>query len=241
MPHRQSRVVLISGASSGIGRALAVTFAAHGDRVVALARSRAALASLRRSIGRSGGTCISLSCDVRKLRAVREAAQKARRLAGVPHIVIHNAGITVFKSFLRTSQEEFDDILQTNLMGTVLLTRQVLPWMIRRKSGMIVNILSMAAKVVYTGSAAYSASKAAGSALMNVIREEVRKKGIRVVNIYPGAVLTGMWNTGVRRKYANRMMRAEEVAELVYAATIADTRTSLEEMVLRPRQGDLRI
>lgn len=172
---------------------------------------------------------------------MRRAARDARRKVGMPDILIHNAGVTTFKPLLNTSLEEFEGIIDTNLKGMFLLTKEILPAMVRRRAGIIVNVLSLAARVIYTGSSVYSASKAGGAALMNVLREEVRGKGIRIVNVYPGAVATSMWSAAVRKKFSHRMMRPEEIAELVWQVTITSSHTSVEELVIRPRQGDLRI
>lgn len=182
-----------------------------------------------------------MPCDVRRDRDVRNVTRKLSARGIVPDVLVNNAGVTVFKSFRETSAKEFDDILDTNLRGQFLLTKASLSGMIRRRRGVVVNILSMAAKTVYTGSSVYSASKAAGAALMNVVREEVREKGIHVVNVYPGAVLTPMWSAAHRRTFARRMMRPEEIAGLIYEAVTAGPRAMVEELVIRPLQGDLKV
>lgn len=232
---------MISGAGTGIGRALATTFASRGYEVVALGRTGKTLRSLEKEIERIGGSCLVMSCDVRRDRDVRNVIRKLSTRGIVPDVLVNNAGVTVFKSFRETSVKEFDDIIDTNLRGQFLLTKVSLPGMIRRRRGVVVNILSMAAKTVYTGSSVYSASKAAGAALMGVVREELRGKGIHVVNVYPGAVMTPMWSAGHRRTFDEHMMRPGEIAGLIYEAATAGPRAMVEELVIRPLQGDLKV
>lgn len=233
--------MVISGAGTGIGRALATTFASRRYQVIALGRTGKTLRSLQKEIERNGGTCLVMLCDVRRDRDVQNVTRKLSARGIIPDVLVNNAGVTVFKSFRETSVKEFDDILGTNLRGQFLLTKASLPGMIRRRRGVVVNILSMAAKTVYTGSSVYSASKAAGAALMNVVREELREQGIHVVNVYPGAVMTPMWSAAHRRTFDRHMMRPEEIAGLIYEAATAGPRAMVEELVVRPLQGDLKV
>lgn len=229
-----SRIVWITGASSGIGKALAELFSLYGDTVIATSRSRKSLASLR-------GVSDVLACDVRKERDILRTARTILKQYRAIDIVVNNAGITSFKEFLRTSAEEFDDILDTNLRGIFLTTQAVLPSMLKRRRGMIVNILSYAAKTTYTKSAAYSAAKAGAEAMMNVLRAEVRGKGITVTNVYPGAVATSMWPAKFQKTHRASMMTGNEVAHLVYLLTRQPGSVHVEELVVRPQKGDLHI
>jgi len=156
-------------------------------------------------------------------------------------MLVNNAGVTAFKDVIRTGPREFSDIIGTNLLGPYLTTRAVLPSMRRRKRGMIVNILSYAAKTVYTKSGAYAASKAGADMLMRVVREENRDAGIRVVNVFPGATETPMWSPAMRRSHGDAMMRSEDVAEAVFGLTSRSSSTVPEEIVLRPQIGDLTV
>ncbi|MBI4429314.1 MAG: SDR family oxidoreductase [Ignavibacteriales bacterium] len=236
-----SRVVWITGASSGIGASLAGVFAENGDVVVATARNARALETLRREIVTKGGQCEILRCDVKKEFQVERVARSILRKHGGIDILVNNAGITSFKYFSSTAVREFDNVITTNLRGLFLTTKRVLPSMMKRRRGMIINILSFAAKTVYTKSAAYSASKSGAEAMMNVLRSEVRESGIKVVNVYPGAVLTSMWGKRHRQKYARRMIDAESVARLVYEASTQDASVLVEELIIRPQGGDLRV
>jgi len=156
-------------------------------------------------------------------------------------MLVNNAGVTTFREVIRTSPKEFSDIIETNLTGLYLTTRAVLPSMRRQKKGSIVNILSFAAKTVYTMSGAYAASKAGADMFMRVVREENRDAGIRVVNVFPGPVDTPMWSSAMRRDHGRKMMAAGDVASAVYSLTAARSSSVPEEIVLRPEIGNLTI
>lgn len=236
--HASTRIVWITGAGSGLGRALAVAFAHSGDVVIATGRSLRTLKSLRRELGVGGEV---FACDVRDERAVDRVARQVFRSHSKVDILVNNAGVTSFAEFASTGVKDFDAILDTNLRGLFLTTRSVLPSMIRRREGLILNILSYAAKTTYTKSAAYSAAKAGAEAMMNVLRAELRGKGVRVLNIYPGAILTPMWPPRLRKQYAASMMSVDDVAKLVVQLTRQPSTLHIEELVVRPPQGDLRV
>jgi NADP-dependent 3-hydroxy acid dehydrogenase YdfG len=241
MVSKAPRVVWITGASSGIGKALARAFAHRGDLVVLSARRKDLLHSIARSLQRNGASVQVLACDVRNDRELRQVAQKILRTNGHVDVLVNNAGVTSFKDFRSTTIKEFDAVLETNLRGAFIATRAVLPSMMKRKKGLIVNIISYAAKTTYTNSAAYSASKAGTEAMMNVLRAETRKDGIKVVNVYPGAVLTPMWRAKHRARYSAHMISANDVAHFVCNVTTLPEKVMVEEIIIRPQKGDLRI
>jgi len=242
LPSRRkpSRVVLVSGAGSGIGGALARRFAEEGCLVIGFGRNAARLNALAKTVNRSSGDFIPVRCDVRSEASIRTAWRKITQLGNVD-ILVNNAGVTYFKDLVSTTTQEFDEIMETNVRGMFLLTKAVLPSMMKRRTGLIMNILSFAAKTVYTGSGVYSASKSAGAAMMNVLREEVRDKNIKILNVYPGATVTSMWSARHRSRFRHRMMLPEEIAE--YLVRTADLPASMmvEEIAFRPQQGDLRV
>ncbi|HWP81147.1 MAG TPA: SDR family oxidoreductase [Bacteroidota bacterium] len=235
------RVVWITGASSGIGKALAEVFAQAGDMVILSARRESPLKSLARRIRAHGGSCEVTVCDVRSEKSLRRAAKRITSNVGWVDVLINNAGVTSFKRFDEISTREFDEVIATNLRGAFLATKAVLDSMVKRRRGVILNIISFAAKTTYEGSAAYSASKAGVESMMNVLRAETRGRGLKVVNVYPGAILTPMWKAEHRRKYSNVMMSPKEIARLIYEASIHPSSGMVEELVVRPQIGDLRV
>ena len=241
MKSRSSRVVWITGASSGIGWTLAEVFAARGDQVIASARSVDLLRKLKHSIEAKGGRCEIARMDVRSEKNVSATARELLKRVKHIDILVNNAGITYFKEFLATTTKEFDNVVNTNLRGLFLTTKGVLPSMLKRKMGLIINVLSFAAKTTYTRSGAYAASKSGAEAMMNVLRAELREKGIGVMNVYPGAVLTPMWLPKHRQKYSNQMLEPQEVAELIYEASVRAKSVMVEELIIRPPGGDLSV
>jgi NADP-dependent 3-hydroxy acid dehydrogenase YdfG len=239
MKNSGKRVVWITGATTGIGKALASVFASHGDSVIATARTESRLQELSGQISAEGGLCDPVLCDVQNEASVLAAAKHILTIHGCIDILINNAGVTYFKDFLSTSTDEFDHIIQTNLRGLFLTTKAVLPAMIENQNGLVLNILSYVVKEVYTKSAAYSASKAGAEAMMDVLRSEVRRKGINIVNVYPGAVSTPIWNQHQLEKFGNQMLAPEQVASMLYEVSTQQPSLMVEEIVLRPQGGDL--
>ncbi|HTY36605.1 MAG TPA: SDR family oxidoreductase [Bacteroidota bacterium] len=236
-----SRKIWITGASSGIGRALAMEYASQGDTVAATARNIDALDSLRADIEKGGGRCLPVSCDVTDADKVQQAAGVIVAGIGLPDVLVNNAGVTYFKDFMSTTIGQFDEVVATNLRGLFLVTKSVLPGMLERGSGTILNILSYAAKATYTGSSVYAASKAGAEAMMNVLRAETRGKGIKIINVYPGAVQTPIWHQRHIEKYGHQMMKAAEIAKAIYSLSCQPDSMILEDVVIRPQSGDLQV
>ena len=234
-----NRVVWITGASTGIGFELAKVFAKSGYIIVATARRKSRLVSLVNEIRFAGHEAYAFVCDVRSERSIIGTKKKILEKCGTIDILINNASITTFKSFIDTKPPEFDDILETNLRGSYLTTRSVMPIMMKKKRGHIINILSVAANTVFTNSSAYSASKAGMLAMFNVIRAEVRKFNIKVTNIMPGATDTPMWSSASRQKYQHRMMTPKEIAEITIMAASQPKKVVIEDIVIKPIKGDL--
>lgn len=239
MSSQSKRIVWITGAGSGIGEALSREFAANGDEVILSGRIESRLIDIQSKIRNKSGLACVVVCDVRNEVSVNEAARTIIGSVGIPEILVNNAGVTVFKKFMETSTQEFDDIIHTNLRGSFLTTKAMLPQMIEHGKGLILNIVSFAAKTTYTDSSAYAASKAGMAALMEGLRAEVRGKGIKIVNVFPGAVLTPIWHEKVRNKFGSRMMTPEEIARLIIEISCQPPSMMVEEIVIRPQQGDI--
>jgi NADP-dependent 3-hydroxy acid dehydrogenase YdfG len=236
-----SRIVWITGASSGIGRALAEEFASHGDSIAASARTYSNLSTLQSQIESASGLCKVFQCDVADADQVRASSEAIASTLGPVDILVNNAGVTYFKDFTATTVAQFDEVIATNLRGLFLTTRAVLPGMLERGGGMIMNVLSFAAKTVYTGSSVYAASKAGAEAMMNVLRAETRSKGIKIVNVYPGAVFTPIWHPKHREKYGHQMMKPDGIAKILYDLSCHSQDIVIEDIVIRPQVGDLQV
>src|SRR5689334_11477928 len=198
--------VWVVGASRGIGKEIAAAFGAAGCDVCLSGRSARGLEAAAREIVRLGGRATAVPCDLLDDASIRRAAAAVVRRHGRIDVLINCGGITVFAPFAATTQRQFDAILGTNLRGPVLCTREALRSMERRKEGMIINILSTASVLVFTGSSAYTAAKAGLLGFSAVLREELRGRNIKIVNVLPGATNTAMWSASARKKFGSEMM-----------------------------------
>ncbi len=232
-------VVWVTGASRGIGRAVACRFATEGAAIALSSRSEGDLRALQNEIAAAGTRVIAVPCDMRKPDDVQSAHAAIAAALGPVDVLVNNAGISAFKPFIETSGREFDEILATNFTGPVAAAHAVLPSMTAKKQGHIFNLISITARKLFTNSAAYAASKAALAAAMDVLREELRGTGVRIINVIPGATDTAIWPEKVRRKYADRMMKPETVAEAIVMVYRQPPEATVEEIVLRPVTGDL--
>ncbi len=239
MSGKQIPIVWVTGAGRGIGAAIARAFATAGTRVVLTGRDLRVLSQNAEKIRKLGGQASAVRCDVESERSVHLAYKKIFKKFGHVDVLVNNAGITYFKSFEKTSVKEYDHVMATNLRGVFLCIKSVLPGMTKRRSGIIINIISVSAITTFINSSAYSATKAGLLALSRSLRTEVRKNGIRVIDVLPGAVETEMWNRGERKKYHNKMMQPEDVAEVVISVFRQPKRVLTEEIVIRPLGGDL--
>jgi NADP-dependent 3-hydroxy acid dehydrogenase YdfG len=239
MSAKQIPIVWVTGASRGIGAAIARAFAADGAHVVLTGRDVRALQRNARQIRKLGGAASTVRCDVEQEKSVSLAYKTISKKFRKVDVLVNNAGVTFFKTFEKTTVKDFDHVMATNLRGVFLCTKSVLPAMVSRGNGFIINILSVSATTTFKNSSAYAATKAGVLALSRSLRAEVRKRGVRVIDILPGAVETEMWNRDERKKYHNKMMQPEDVAEVVVSVIRQPKRVLTEEIVIRPVEGDL--
>lgn len=234
----KKNIVWITGTSSGIGRALAVEFAKNNIFVIGTARRLELLINLQIDLGEHRINFEPHQLDVTDKTAISLFYKNILPNYKVD-CLINNAGITSFKKAMDDSIEDIENILRVNLFGSIYTIKTVLPDMLERQSGTIINILSMVTQKIFTSSSAYTASKSGLLGYTKVLREEVRDKNIRVINILPGATATEIWSNEVIRKNSNSMMDAESIAKLVYRLYSEKSNMVIEEIILRPLKGDL--
>lgn len=152
--NRGGRKIIITGASSGIGYSLSKVFSENGDHIIALARSETKLGNLKREIEKNNGKCDIHQLDITDSNSIEQAVKAIIRNHKTIEVLINNAGVTSFKEFAKTTLREFDEVMGTNLRGTFLLTKLILKSMLRRREGLIMNILSYAAKTTFVSSSA---------------------------------------------------------------------------------------
>ena len=193
----RDRVVLITGASSGIGRAAAIAFAEDGARVVLAARSREKIEALAKEIGPSA---LAVTCDVRERAQVRAAVDTAVAKFGGLHVAIANAGFGIYHSAARIRDEDIDAVFKTNVFGAIYTIQESLPHL-RKVRGQAIFITSVLGKAVTPGGSTYNMSKHAITAYADTLRMEEPKGGIDVIVVGPGLVATDFQkNAGNRFK-----------------------------------------
>ncbi len=230
--------IWITGASSGIGKETAIEFAKIGFKVFASSRNSVDLERLNNELPDEQSVEI-MPCNVASNSNVDNTFKKilSKNKLGC---LINNAGITTFKLAEENSIREIDDIISTNLLGSIYTIKTVLPHFIENGGGTIINVLSVVAKQVYTKSSVYSASKAGLLAYTNSLREEVRRHNIRVINILPGATETQMWPKKIRDDFGSQMMSSNDVARTIVWAYLQEGNAVVEELVVKPITGDLK-
>jgi len=232
----KKKAIWITGASSGIGKALAIKFAENDFNIIGSARRVEQIEKL--SLELPKGKIFPVKNDVSKFEDVETAYKKLQNDFEID-CLINNAGVTAFKSFVETSVDEIQKIVNVNLLGAIYTAKVVLPEMIERKKGTIINILSVAADKIFTNSSVYSASKAGLEMFGKVLREEVRDYNIRIINIFPGATSTEIWPGAALERFSSQMMKPEKLSELIYQIYNTDFSLSPEEITIRPIGGDL--
>lgn len=239
--HRNMNVI-ITGASRGIGRAIAEAYAAEGATLFLCSRQE--------------GLLLEAVSDIRKkfpaVTVHAQAANLADRQAtiafgnwclslGVPDILVNNAGSFVPGNVYDEAEGNLEQMMSTNLYSAYHLTRTILPAMMNKKNnatrGHIFNICSVAALDAYPNGGAYSISKFALSGFSKNLRKEMMPHGIRVTVVYPGAVMTDSW--GGFDNSNGRIMEASDIARMIIAAGKLSPQAVVEDIVMRPQLGDL--
>ena len=223
----KNQIAVVTGAGRGIGRAVAVELGKLGARVVLAARSKTELDETARIIGANASV---VPTDVRK-------RDEVARLFGVPaDILVNAAGLGIFGPVAGFEDEDFETLIETNLRGIFFTCRSVLPSMIERRRGHIINIASIAGKVGSANRAVYCASKFGVVGFTESLAEEVRQHGIRVSVICPGSTDTAFSPGETRGKARERMLRPEDVAHAVRTIVTQEPNSFISEIIMRPTQ-----
>jgi NADP-dependent 3-hydroxy acid dehydrogenase YdfG len=235
----EGKTALVTGAGRGIGRAIARAFAAEGAAVALVSRSRADLAGVAAEIREAGGRALALPTDVTQDAAVEKLVEDVTGELGRLDILVTSAGAAAFGPVAGSKPADWDTMLSLNLRAVMVCCHAVLPVMLRQRSGMILNLSSIATKRALPGSAVYTATKAAVEAFSRVLAEELRPHGVRVGVLVPGAVDTPIWDTMGAAPPREKMLRAEDVARAAVLMATLPPNASLEELTLLPAEGIL--
>jgi len=227
----KGRVVLITGAGRGIGRALAHAFAAAGAKVALLGKTKKNLLEVQKELKDSGAATVVLAADVSDEGAVSRAVAAAEQQLGPVDVLVNNAGIFALAPVEKMDTVAFDRMLAVNLRGPFLMSRAVLPGMKSRERGHIVNISSTAGRRGFAGGGAYCASKFGLAGLTEAMRYEARASNVRVTCVYPSTVNTDLVKKAGMVLAPDRAIQPEDVANAVVSLVAMDDRamtTALE-------------
>ncbi len=230
--------VIITGASKGIGKAVAEIFAANGHNLYLCSRGEATLYKTVEELMTKYPT-VTIKAKPFDLSKKEEAIAFGNWCLSfaVPDIIVNNAGLFEPGSVYNEGDGVLESQLATNLHSAYHVTRTLLPKMMERKSGHVFNMCSIASLNAYKNGGAYSISKFALHGFSKNLREEMKPHGIKVTAIHPGAVMSDSW-AGYDNS-AKRIMEADDIAKMVYAASQLSVQACVEEIVIRPQLGDL--
>lgn len=231
--------VVITGASRGFGLAIAGQFAAAGHTLYLCARDKNKLEQSSAALKKKfpAITVYQYAFDLSVESEVKVLADKLLADAKTIDVLVNNAGSFVPGSVYNEPAGALKQMLDTNLMSAYHLTRALVPSMMERRSGHIFNICSIASVQAYKNGGAYSISKFALLGFSKNLREEMKPYQVKVTAVLPGAAYTDSWKgSGVE---PSRIMESEDVARMVYQATLLSPQACVEEIVLRPQLGDL--
>ncbi|HXB91885.1 MAG TPA: SDR family NAD(P)-dependent oxidoreductase [Puia sp.] len=230
---------IITGASRGLGKAIAEKMASAGYGLCLCSRNEAALSLAHKDLSARfpDSTIRAAAFDLAEPRQVRAFGRWALEHGTEVDVLVNNAGQFIPGSVSDEEEGALEKMIAVNLYSAYHLTRLLLPGMMARKKGHIFNICSVASLQAYPNGGAYSISKFALAGFSKNLREEMKPHGIKVTAVYPGAAYTDSWaGSGVDPK---RIMEAGDIADMILAATRLSPQATVEEILLRPQLGDL--
>ena len=228
-----ARIALVTGAGKGIGRAIALALAAEGVHVGLIARTDADLRAVSVDASRLGVQVATEAADISHRTDVERAVARLTESLGPIDILINNAGIAVFGSIVDMDPAVWEQMYRVNVFGTYYVTRMVLPSMIERRTGDIINVASTAGLNGAANLSSYAGSKAAVLRFTESLAAEVRRHDVRVTALLPSTVNTAMAaGVGLKIGPEDRMLQPTDVAELVIAALKLPARAFVRDMAL---------
>jgi short-subunit dehydrogenase len=230
--------VVITGASKGMGKALAGKFAERENNIFICARNENELANTAKEIKEKNNSVVEyFAADLSEKTAADKLSDWLSGQNITPDILINNAGRFIPGSIHNEEEGTLEKMIANNLYSAYHVTRALLPPMMKKKHGHIFNMCSIAALKAYTNGGSYSISKYALMGLGKNLREELKPYNIKVTTVYPGAVYTSSWEgSGIEH---SRIMEVNDIAEMIYAASFLSPQACVEDIIIRPQKGDL--
>jgi len=232
----KNKTALITGASSGIGRATALLFAKEGALVILTARHLYELKIVETEIKNNNGKAESFVMDITNREQVKNTINEIIKKHNKIDILVNSAGIVVWGSIMDCTYKDFDEQVQLNLTGSFNVVKEISPYMIRQKSGSIINIITSTVKKTKAGRVAYAASKYGQAGLSNAVHEDLKGKGISVVAIYPNKTDTPIHDPYMSKDDPRRktMIKPEQVAKVILEAALIPASRDIKELAVNP-------
>lgn len=229
------RVAVVTGATSGIGRAIASALGRAGCRLAICARGADDLERTAEELAADGAEVLALATDVSREEEVERFADRVLADMGPVSVLVNNAGVGRFGPVDELGPGDYDAVFDTNVRGVFLVTRAFVPGMSQEGDGVIVNVASLAGKNHFAGGSLYAASKHAVLGMSKCMMLDLRERGIRVLAVCPGSVDTAFFDAQDRfDPDRSKILRPEDVAELVVAAVRLSDRGTVSEVEIRP-------
>ena len=230
----EGKVAVVTGASRGIGLAVARKLGSLGAKLSLCARSADKLQNVAHELKSGGVEVIMVAADVSSGDDILSLVEETKQAFGTIDILVNNAGIGYFGPFYEANESNWDSVLDTNLKSVFLLSKAVAKGMIERRGGHIINIASLAGKNAFAGGAIYCASKWGLLGMTECMAEDLRAHGIRVSAICPGTVATDF--SPHAGKDAGKMLQPEDIAHVVESIVTQAPQSFISEVLLRPTQ-----
>jgi short-subunit dehydrogenase len=230
--------IVITGASKGMGKALAVKFATNKNNIFICARNENELKQTANEISENNKVHVEyFPADLSEKNSASKLADWLSTKKIAPDILINNAGLFIPGSVYNEEDGILEKMISANLYSAYYVTRALLPSMMEKKSGHIFNMCSVASLKAYNNGGSYSISKFALMGFSKNLREELKPFNIKVTAVYPGAVFTSSWEaSGVKQ---SRIMEVNDISEMIYTASLLSPQACVEDIVIRPQLGDL--
>lgn len=231
-------MIVVTGGSKGIGKAIIQIFAKNGFNIATCGRNNADLIALKNEIESEFGVKVFVqTADLSLPEGTRSFIEFVKRIGEKPQVLVNNTGTFIPGAIHDEPEGQLRKMIETNLYSAYDITRGLIGEMIKEKSGHIFNICSIASITAYANGGSYAISKHAMHGFSKCLREEMKEHNVRVTAILPGATLTASWE-GVELP-PERFSKAEDVAEVVYSAFNISKNSVVEDIIIRPQLGDL--
>ena len=231
------KTALVTGAGRGIGRAIATALAHAGARVVAAARTASEIESLARELGAAGRDVRAVPADISEEDSVAALFAQIAQHYGQLDILVNNAGIGIYGPVVDFSSADFDRLMNVNVRGAFLCSRDALKLMLPRRCGYIINISSVVGFKGYVNQGAYAATKHAIMGLTKVLAVEAQKHNVRVSVILPGGVNTGLVGNARPDLKPEELLQPEDIAATVMFLLSLPERAAIDEIYIRRRNS----